>query len=490
MQEYWLCEACRSMNRGDSRRCYRCRANRSTSTMAVVHERRLEGVLLPGADYLEQNEAQAMLAVHPYTAAWPLGYFAAVLLFLPVLFEVGAIAAYAAEIASIVVPAYAPGPGVGRLWIVCLAGYGFSLFVASVAQSIFLGLINRNVPSLGGGQPRFGPIRAGFWWIESLLWSWRAELAIWLPMVLAAGGIAGMWRVGFAGVFSLTFGLGLAWLSIKVLGSPLYALRKPARLPKDLITRLALQKTPAGQAGLWSGAWITSRLITVTFPLVVLGAFVLVTILASLEILSLAAGTESLDITTLANTYGLLMTLILVGELIADAIALALLARLTLSLCEAERGRRKWVLFAAATPGGVRPTPQPAPPPPPQPRPAPPSEPAPPVAPTPQPAAGSTASTVPNPAIPYPRWIRTQADSLAERQRGGAPVPEPVEEMPPGTPEPVLRPSINVVPVYSPPARSPRPASPAPAQAVEPAAAEAPRPGLSPIPEPDRPEGM
>jgi hypothetical protein len=474
MQEFWFCEACRSMNRGDADYCYRCRAPKVQATMATVHERTLDGVMLPGVDYLEQNEAVAILARHPYSAAWPMGYLSAVLLLVPVIFQLGLIVEFAFTTLRLAVPALydstlMPPAMYQGVWLVFLG----STLLAGAAHSVFLGFVTSNVPSLAAGQPRFGPLRAAAWWIEALGWTLRADLSIWIPLYVTLWIMGRMAWLGFEATGALVFGLGLLWLVHKIFGGPVDAVRKPGRLLDDLTKRLGLSSTPSGRAGLWTGAWGIARLIDATFPLVIIGSAFLVVILAVAQLSDMAAGGSGLfDFWNVINGMGVVVGSMMVVELAANAIALCLLIRITLSLCEGERARRKWVLAAARTPGGMRPAPQPAPPPPPQPRPAPvaPAPPMPQAPPAIAPAAVMPAPQANAPAIPLPRWIRTQADSRTGQQDVDlGPEDEPLADDDVNVadaPRKVLSPSLRVVPVYALPG-STETRAPAPAAAIK-----------------------
>jgi hypothetical protein len=482
MQEYWFCEACKSMNRGDADRCYRCRAPKARATMATVHERRIEDVLMPGVDRLEPGEARAMLAQHPYSAAWPIGYVSAVLLVVAAVFQFVLALVLAAPLLSLIRPSFALGNG----WYVAVAGLslGFTVasLVAAVAHSVFLGLTDMNVPSLGGGQPRFEPLRAGLWWIEAAGWALRAYLTVWIPLFI------GLMAMEVLGLFGILLAMALLYMSGRLFRDPLYSLRKPVRLLDDLIRRLSVRGDTGGLASTWSIAWIAARLIDTLGPVLLTCAWLIAVAAAFVQAVRSANGGGPLyDLGQIVTEVYALSVLLLVLEVIANAIALCLLARLTLSLSSSQRVRRDWVVESAGRPSGLYPAGLPAgtvasPT-------DPPAGPAPaPVAPITQPAMWEpprqSIVQPPAPPIARPRWIRTQ-DGLVGEDASEAPLPA---EAPPA-PERVLRPSSNALPRYGVPQWPETPVPPQAPAPQAPAPQQAPPDGTLPA-EADWPEGI
>jgi hypothetical protein len=526
MQEFWFCEACKSMNRGDAANCYRCRAPKAHTTMATVHEQRLEDVLVPGVHQLEQSQAAALLNTYSYAAAWQIGYVSAALLLLPIVFEIGLIAVCLANIVAMLAPqVYSTGSALEQLWPVCLVGYIATLLLAGALHSVFLSIADANVPSLGGGQPRFGPLRAGSWWIESAGWALRAILAVWAPVLIGLQFMNAMSYFGFLAAFGLLFGLAMIWVSIRVFGSPMEALSKPARLLDDLTKRLSVPGSPSGLVSIWSGAWGTARLVDTLAPLAVLGTYLVLIVLAVVDFMRAAGGAGPLlDIWSLVAAAAFLLEASAVLQLGADLIALVLLIVITLSLCASEKVRRHWVVESAGLLSGHYPIGNPGGTPsavayhgfarPPwtlvEPKPATPIPwiaavtPATPLEPQPQPEPEWEAispAPAPSSAVLVPRWIRTRAEVLGEAA-DVEPV-APVADEPPLADEPapapvkrILRPSMSVVPLYALPPRAKAPA-PAPgtvdpdppaSAAAQPLAAE--RPEAPPNLAADWPEGM
>ncbi len=349
MQEYWFCEACRSMNRADADRCYSCRAPRENSTMATVHERRLGDVLVPGVDRLDQGAAAAMRSQHAYTPVSALAYVSVALLLLSILCQVGYITILLAGLIALLSPAtYELGDGATIVAGVCFVGYVLSQVLAAIVHGIFLGLTDANAPSLGGGQPRFGPVRAGAWWIEALLWTWRVDLTIWLPLYL------GLRVSEVLGLLGIPIAVALVTVSLWIFGSPIDGLRKPGRLLEDLTRRLGLRGSSSGLASMWSAAWVSARLIDAIGPVLIVVGAVIAFFAAIPQMVGFQAGSESIyDLRDIATAFAVLVDLMVLCEMIANVIALALLAGITLSLADAQDTRRRWVMENAGTPFGA-----------------------------------------------------------------------------------------------------------------------------------------
>jgi len=344
MQEFWFCSRCSSMNRATARQCYKCRATREQATLARVHERHLEDVAMPGVDQLDPGQAIAM-ARGSYVTTWLLGRLSAVPICFAGIFTLG----LALGDLALLMPlarsgTYELGPSGLVLILASSTGLGISVVGAMILSSIYLGLLDRNVSSLGGGTPRFGPWRAAAWWIESWLWFVRAWLLVYGPLWF------GFWVMG-----NVSFIIGLLLIvplyvaGFALLGNPMYALRKPARLLEDLLRRLSLSGSgDSPLAAMWSGAWMSARLIVLLYPFIFLG-------IDLVAVLLLAARLQP-DVANFVDPHGVAVLMVaafflVVGvALAADAVAFFLLGRITLSLCGSERDRRRWVL--AGTGGG------------------------------------------------------------------------------------------------------------------------------------------
>ncbi len=349
MQEFWFCSRCSSMNWATARQCYKCRAVREQATLARVQERRLEDVAMPGVDKLDPGHAVA-LAQGSYVTTWLLGRLSTVPIFLAGIFTLGLVLG---DLALLMPLARSGTYDLGSTGFVLIlassTGLGISSVASIVLSGIYLGLLDRNVSSLGGGTPRFGPWRAAAWWIESWLWFMRAWLLVYGPLWF------GLWVMSnVSSIVGLLLIVPLYVGGYALLGSPMYALRKPARLLEDLLRRLSLSGSgDSPLAAMWSGAWMSARLIVLLYPFIFLG-------IDLLAVLVLAARLQP-DVANFVDPQGVAVLLVgafflVIGvALAADAVAFFLLGRITLSLCSSERDRRRWVL-AGAGGGGPGPS--------------------------------------------------------------------------------------------------------------------------------------
>jgi hypothetical protein len=322
MQEFWFCSSCKSMNRADSNRCYKCRAVKEQATLATVAERSPGVVLTPGLDDDNREIAWALMSGRRYVSAWRLGYVSATLIFVFL-----ALAALFIPLVFIVAISL-PERGIAAVDAdstrnAVTAAVGLALVLVGLAMvvlhSIFLGLTSMNAPALGCGTPRFGAVRAGLWWIESYLWTLWGVQTLWLlPYIVARA-----------------FG---------ILCGPIAAIGKPRRLLQDLMDRLGVPGSSDSRlVGFWSMAWGAARGInyaTYLGPLVVLIAFLFLFISASRMGVALTPAPEGQ-----VRVFSIiLVVLIVVGELVAEGAALFLLARVTMEMSQRQRVREGWVL--------------------------------------------------------------------------------------------------------------------------------------------------
>jgi hypothetical protein len=340
MQEFWFCEACKSMNRADADRCYRCRAPKIQATMATVRQRQSGVVLTPGLDEEHREIAWTLMLRQTYISAWKLGYVAAALLFLVIVVGVFTAVLEIALMVSRGSPTPVdPGSVRGPVLPAALLALGLTGLLAAVVHSAFLGLTSMDAPALGSGSPRFDPVRAGLWWIESSLWAIRAGLAFIGPPLVC------LYAISIGGpVLGLLGGLAWAVVFFWLFGDPIASLGKPSRLLKDLWERLNVTGSSDSRiVTLWSGAWSMARGIDFAI------AAMAYTMIAVMYVANFFAsrfdvslwGSSNDDVTLL---WILLVDLVVAVEWIADGIALYLLAQITINLSRRQRIREKWVL--------------------------------------------------------------------------------------------------------------------------------------------------
>jgi hypothetical protein len=354
MQEYWFCAGCKSMNRANDKVCYKCRAPREQATLLTVAERQQGVVLTPGLDEEHRQVAWALMSRNSYVSAWQLGYVAAGLI---VLYAILGVLFVAEQGMLLGVYLFSPDgvdstqdllPGV-VLGVTSLA-VSLALVAAVAVHSCFLGLTSMNAPALGSGSPRFDPVRAGLWWIESHLWAIRGGLAFVGPALLCFMGIA----LGGL-IFGLTAGVVWAVCAFWLLGDPITNLGKPRRLLEDLWTRLAVPGSADSRiVTWWAAAWGTA--FGVAYAVAAL-TFVAIIVVAFVEIV-LAIGGAELQPASRSQTVlvlGLTYVLVTIIEVAAYVTSLVLLARITIGLAERQRVREAWVRSGSGAPSAAAP---------------------------------------------------------------------------------------------------------------------------------------
>ena len=448
MQEVWLCANCGAVNRSAGTSCYRCEAPQA----APVRGR-------------SSPSTTAEIAARPsYIPAWPIGFLAAALLALQALFQLGVMAAAALLVPSLIAPAKFPVSDVSLgIMRISLAGYVLVSIGSAAVHSIFLALTAFDTSALGGGKPQFGPLRAFFWWIESGLWSLRANLTVWIPL-----GIGFFALVAFvpqrdslgvamepqqwvlvcllSAVLVLLFTL---FLAISIFGFPTVVLRKPGRLLDDLTQRLTPSAVPSNLAGKWTTSWSIARACELVAPAIYV-AWVLIAI-AMMALASPAAVSTRLESQANSlNAVGIVALILLaVVGWVANTRSTVLLARITFALSRAQIGGRKRAaeragasIAAPVYTGAPVYVPRPS------------------AVPQPSVVPGSTVSG-PSPVVPRPRWIRTPTeldghdqDATSWPAEASEPVaprpyaPPPVAPPAVDTARVVLRPSSNSVSRY------------------------------------------
>jgi len=373
MQEFWFCAGCKSMNRADVTRCYKCRAPKAQATMAITRERAPGAVLTPGLDEDHRRIAWTLMQSHRYISAWRLGYIAAGLTFITIALFAMALTIEVGALLSLAIKSTRSGqvsldPRIVDVFLVV----GLAAFVSMIAtiavHSVFLCLTSMNCPALGAGTPRFGPIRSALWWIEIYLWRlWGAMLlspgfyllvaVLYLEFVQIPGRVTGL--AGLVIWVSLT----ILWIAILrwaygALGGPITAIGKPKRLLQDLNDRLGVPTSHDSRlVSLWSAAWGTTCGIAyaiILSPFLLLLFLAIVFLATSLTETSLSpASPEQAGLSAVA-----LVLLVLAADLIAEGFALFTLGRITVEMSQRQRVRERWILSGLDPDGSPAPTPR------------------------------------------------------------------------------------------------------------------------------------
>ncbi len=264
MQELWVCERCRSLNRAHVKRCYRCGTTREGVPPPVREQPPAPQPVAPAP----RREVQLGVAPdvpvrYGYIPAWPLGYLSAALFGVVFL----GLVALAACWISLLVSGVLLGPSplsddelvrpVLALGVVTVLAF----LVGAVCHSVFLALADYDVPALGGGVPRYHPVRALFWWIEIGFWATLAGLVFNLPLMLVLFIFAFVLVLSSLGI--LVGGVAFCFIlyMISSIGfHPMQWLSWPQRLLSDLDGRLAVPGRPDSHLVTYLNmAWITAN---------------------------------------------------------------------------------------------------------------------------------------------------------------------------------------------------------------------------------------
>ena len=364
MQEYWFCEACKSMNRANSRSCYRCRAPRDAATMGTVIQRQPGTVLSPSLDEHDRAAALELMRYHGYFSAWRIGYVAASLLALAGAILLALSADLFALMPFIVQNRTLPADDPRTTWLTILVfAFSVAALFGIVIHSVFLGLSSANTRALGAGTPRFYPLRAALWWVESSLWAIRASLGFIVPvLVVYLATLIGVLFLGILGAIIFGLFLGIVWvvLTYMLLGNPITSLGKPKRLLADLYDRLAVPGSRDGRVvSWWAMSWGVSRSIVDAVAALIYLVVLAVVLIALVGFfvgfqLDFAPAEQSND------AYTALVIFVTGAQIIAELVAWVLLIVITWEIADRQRIRENWVQSGVRPSGSpVSPTPVP-----------------------------------------------------------------------------------------------------------------------------------
>jgi hypothetical protein len=176
VQDYWVCDSCKSLVRSVDAKCYSCGRLRASDAPAVG--RGAQGaVLTPGVDDEFQAEAWRLSADHRYVSVRYLAPLAAVLVFLAVMISVVhslvglGILFKALDLTSF--EAYLDGAWIPREPFEMSLRIGIAELIVTVAAAIaciaLVAISVRNAPVLGAGTPPRSALGAVLWWFVPLL---------------------------------------------------------------------------------------------------------------------------------------------------------------------------------------------------------------------------------------------------------------------------------------------------------------------------------
>lgn len=216
VDDIWVCDGCKSINRRRATTCYHCAAPRSEAMDAPGMDRRVETAALGRA-------------TRAYVATWPLAAVTTVLLVV-----VAALGLFALKLQMDAFPAlreaFADAVSAGRpavdqavitqsaqTALLSLVRGGLAL-LALLCLAAWLAIVTRNVPLLGGGVPSRDPVRAFAYtlipvWnlfkvpgtLQDLLYRLDPVGGGALMVVAAWLGLAGSSIVGVAGSWAITW---------------------------------------------------------------------------------------------------------------------------------------------------------------------------------------------------------------------------------------------------------------------------------------------
>ena len=403
MQEFWVCQHCRSLNRAGSSKCYSCRtkfgnqpaapetASRATAIAPLPQQpmpsfaaapvaspqyAQLASVAPAAAASLPvsgrrprlgspiaavKRRVVQSLSVRPSVSVRSLGYVTAAMLVLMIVFG--------ALLLLLTMPAehdLLQNADIGSAWAQLPSGEQAVVEALSIAMlisvvlawlcfSLFVGLTTHNATGLRAEQPLLSPYRAGTCWTGMLWTQARISVGLIVPAVL-------VWQN------YIVLGLAAALVAVEIahhnLEDQFSWLERPARHLPDLYIKLGVEGSISSRlASSWSACFRIANVMAILVsaaPLVALTAF-LSAVLAGRQDL---VGWQSSGFGTVQ-----VMVALLVANLIGwSAATVALLVPITVGLTKRQQTRRtlvrvgrsrSWVARPGEggyTPGTKRPT--------------------------------------------------------------------------------------------------------------------------------------
>jgi len=379
VDEYWVCQKCRSLNRAGSGRCYSCReklgsrpspdSNTSVSAAppppaagpevsfsaapvqasyysrsvgltastvpAAEAARRSRGMHLPHPVAAVRRRIASSLAMRKSVSVAPLGYVTAALLTLVIPIYVVTILAVMPAASYLLQHANPQDAWTqlsagqqSTLEIVSIVLAAFGL-VALVAFSVFVGLSTHNATGLGAGQPILTPYRAGTCWAGML----RAQALIGVGPIVPAALI---WR-GYPIPGLIVALVGVEWAHRRI-EDPVGWLTRPARHLPDLYAKLGVDGLTSSRLGtIWSVSFRLANLAAMAvsaLPFLALLAFATLVVAKRNEVIWQSTGLGPIQI-AVAVFVGCLAGL--------TVVTVALLIPMTIGLVRRQQTRRTLV---------------------------------------------------------------------------------------------------------------------------------------------------
>jgi hypothetical protein len=216
VDDTWVCDSCKSINRARERRCYKCHGERDEASAGTGSQQRTV-------------EAVVSRSVRDYLPTWPLAILAGTLLVavsvMGVLLLLRSAADFPALRDAFVAAIYSGSQGMepglfatqsAETAFLGLLRFGV-VFLALVSFAAWLAIATMNVPTLGGGTPTRGPLRVFIYtliplWnlfkvpgmVQDVLYRLDATAGgAWMVMA-ATIGLLGSWFVSFFGSWVIT----------------------------------------------------------------------------------------------------------------------------------------------------------------------------------------------------------------------------------------------------------------------------------------------
>ena len=407
MEEFWVCQHCKSLNRAGSSKCYSCRTkfgSRAPEPATISRNAPVEapvsygaipdfgaaatqapqyarlGTLTPAAAAAGavataprrsssfpnpiaavKRRIAASLSMRQSVSVTALGYATAVLL--------GLLLAIGALLLLVVMPVagnllqHADAPaawaqlsssqqGLAEILAIAMAIAGA---VTWLCFSVFVGLTTHNATGLGADQPLLSPYAAGSCWGRLLFTQARVAVGLIVPVAL-------VWRDYV--IPGLLAGIVAVELAHRHLDDQSSWLSRPSRHLPDLYVKLGVQGSITSRlASLWSACFRVANVMAIlvaALPALALTAF------------AIAAVTGHSDLVTWQSSgFGAwqVATALLVGNLVGwTAASVALLIPITIGLVRLQTTRRTLVRVGRARSwvarpgeGGYTPGPKPQP---------------------------------------------------------------------------------------------------------------------------------